>query len=383
MNKIYVVIFALLLIIGCKHTNKEKSNIEIIKLSQPSASSVGLSELIDKQHYIKLETTPENLVGVIGKVSFSDSLIFLGSNKAIFLFHSNGQFIRKIDMRGDGPSEYTRLSDFDIDYEEKEIIVFDKGKKQLLFYDFQGNYIRKISLDIWAIKLKKISEGQHMLFSGNELSDKKNSSKFTIVTEKGVAQRFHEIDKNKSKYLHVMNNQFFYENNSELFFYELFNDTVYLFDRKSGFIPKYYFSFDNKNIPYSFFERPYANIMEFFQEYRKTDYAYGISTFMETNQKILLVYYVGGKPCYMIYDKTSKNANTFRLLEDNISFAGIELPNIDDDFRFWTYKGKLIYFLQPSWILDRHDHIQSDQLRRISGEISFDDNPVMVIATMK
>lgn len=76
--------------------------------------------------------------------------------------------MRKIDKKGIGPNEYIRLSDFNVDIDKKELIIFDKEKKQLLSYDFNGNFISTISLDFWAIKFKKVSKEHIILFSGNE-----------------------------------------------------------------------------------------------------------------------------------------------------------------------------------------------------------------------
>lgn len=371
----------LLLFIGCKSTTKNE--METILFPQPSTAPLELSGLIEKQHFIRLETTTESLLGAINKVTVSDSLIFIKSNGAIFLFNSNGKFIRKIDKKGIGPNEYIRLSDFDVDIDKKELIIFDKEKKQLLSYDFHGNFISTISLDFWAIKFKKISKEHIILFSGNETSGDGQNYKFTLLSAQGSKQRFHVINEHKSGYLHVNTHQNFYENKSKHFFFEAFNDTVYLFDNDFKIKPEYHFSFAGKNIPNVFFEKQYSNIMEFFQAYRKTDYAYGISLFMETDQHIFTVYYVGGQPCYAVYNKKSKEAQSFSTIQDDLSLNNVALPPLDDDFQLWTYGNDLIYFMEADWLAERKQKIHSVQLNELSTNLNINDNPVMVISTVR
>lgn len=74
----------LLLFIGCK--SSIENEVETILLPQPSTAPLELSELIEKQHFIRLETTTESLLGAINKVTVSDSLIFIKSNGAIYIF---------------------------------------------------------------------------------------------------------------------------------------------------------------------------------------------------------------------------------------------------------------------------------------------------------
>lgn len=373
--------FILFFLIGCKNT--EGNDIETILFPAPVTSAFKLSGLIEKQQLIKLETTNESLLGAINKVVISDSLIFIKSNGAIYVFSPIGKFVRKIDKEGLGPNEYTGLSDFDVDRENKQLIIFDKGKKQILYYDFSGHYIKSTSLDFWAIKLLNISSNQLLLFSGNESSGNEQSFKFTLLTEQGSKQHFHVIDKNKSGYLHVNAHQNFYHNPSGYFFFEIFNDTVYSIDKDLRTHPKYFFSFANKNIPYSFFERPYSNIMEFFQAYKKTDYAYGISLFMETARHIFTVYYAGGKPSYAVYNKKNKEAYSYREIQDDLSLDNVTLPPFDEDFRLWTAGNDFIYFLGAEWLADKTHQIQSTQLKEFASQLNINDNPVMVIATVK
>lgn len=368
--------------IGCKRdTTGNIMSYECINIAQTLVSPVKLSTLFDKTKFVKLETSSENLLSDIRKVFSFEDLIVIGSGKSIFLFDQNGKFINKIDRTGNGPEEYTRLSDFDINYSKREIAVLDKGLKQILFYDFEGNYIRNILFDFWAVKLKYLSDDKYLLYSGNETSDNQDG-KFTILTSEGVECNFHKIDKNKSNYLHVNGLQNFYKNKDELLFNENFNDTIYS-KIDTVFIPKYVFSYDNMNIPKVFFEKSYANIMEFFQALHKTDYAYGISSFMETDENIYIGYQKSGLKHYAFYNKKNKNSNVFTSLVDDLSFTDVELPLSEEDFSFWPYQGKIMYFLESDWLMSHQDKIKSDQLKSLCNELSIDDNPVLVVNSLK
>lgn len=75
--------------------------------------------------------------------------------------------------------------------------------------------------------------------------------------------RYLEIDDNKSVYLHVKSlNHFSYSGDSR-FFYQMFNDTIYTLNKGGVPTPEYLLSFADKNIPSSFYEQKYSNIMDF------------------------------------------------------------------------------------------------------------------------
>ena len=105
--------------------------------------------IINKIDFIPLETTNESLIGHISKIIMMDSLILISDNyktNQLLLFDNQGQFIRKISNRGRGGEEYLDLADIAVDKLNKIIYILDGDQGKLLLFNYNGLYIRSIKL---------------------------------------------------------------------------------------------------------------------------------------------------------------------------------------------------------------------------------------------
>lgn len=381
MSKILIFFFSVLIVFGCSKPNA--SHVKNIFIPEPKEETLKIGDLSNKMDYIVLETTQESMLGIVSKILFAENKVFIKSNDAVYIFDYSGKFLRKILAKGSAPFEYNSISDFDVDKSKNELLIFDKARKQILVFDFEGQYIRTRLLDFWAIRCVSTSSDGILFYSGNEITDNKKNTKFNLVAQDDKVEAFNSIDKRKSKYLHVLSTQNFYKNQNKLLFFEMFNDTLYTWDKFAGFIPKYSFSYNNNNIPTGFYDKSFANVMEFFQEFRKQNYAYGISAFAETDQLIFVSYYFNSKPCYAIFDKERNSADSFYGIQDNISFDNLDLPFEDEDFRIWTDNDSIIYLIQPDWLLHNKEKISVESKLTKLNKFSLDSNPIIAVAKLK
>lgn len=94
--------------------------------------------------------TDESIIGEWWKgyrVLFTDNhiIFFDDSTKGkILLFKKNGEFVRTIGKKGQGPGEYTAISDVAINIKKQLIYVITLPK--ILCYDLEGNFIKEKSL---------------------------------------------------------------------------------------------------------------------------------------------------------------------------------------------------------------------------------------------
>jgi hypothetical protein len=81
--------------------------------------------------------------------------IFIASINCIYRYDTEGKFICNIGTSGMGPKEYISINPpIEIDRLNNIVYVSDAGKQTIIMYDFNGKYIRSISLDRTAcIKL--------------------------------------------------------------------------------------------------------------------------------------------------------------------------------------------------------------------------------------
>ena len=70
------------------------------------------------------------------------------------MFSLNGNFISSISAQGRGAEEYLQISDFDINPKTRAISILDPGKKKVIDYTFNSEYLSDFEVNIWAKEFK-------------------------------------------------------------------------------------------------------------------------------------------------------------------------------------------------------------------------------------
>jgi hypothetical protein len=108
---------------------------------------IDISELIDSIRFIKLETADECLIAEIQKIIFYDGLYYIQDNKAgsLFVFDESGKFQFKVCEKGQGPGEYVQITHLLLDYNNKQILIYDVTTRKMIFYTLDGKFIKNIN----------------------------------------------------------------------------------------------------------------------------------------------------------------------------------------------------------------------------------------------
>jgi len=113
-----------------------------------------LTPYIDTIKFVKLELTDDNesLIGTIDKVIVYDERIYILDliTHSLFVFDMEGHYLHKITRIGQGPGEYTQLDFFDIDRENKHIVLTDLMSYWVMRYDLEGNFLFKQKIPFWC-----------------------------------------------------------------------------------------------------------------------------------------------------------------------------------------------------------------------------------------
>lgn len=151
MRKIIAAVLLLSVVSCSKQENKSGTAVVVdmypSKSDQPNLEpNIKLSDFVDSVKYLRLETTPECVMGRAYKTYFIDDKIVVAdlSVASVFIFDSNGKYLRKIARKGRGPQEYIEVGDMLFDYQTKQIIVYCFRTHKMLFYDLNGEFVRKI-----------------------------------------------------------------------------------------------------------------------------------------------------------------------------------------------------------------------------------------------
>jgi len=125
---------------------KPKPQQYSIDLTQLTPTSV--FDIFSNIELVRLENTPENLIGNIGKVIYHDGFYFIWDSQAqaILGFCDGGSFVFKISAIGRGPGEYSNITDFSIDRENGRLLILDAPMQRVLFYDLKGQHLFDLSI---------------------------------------------------------------------------------------------------------------------------------------------------------------------------------------------------------------------------------------------
>ena len=146
MKKCSAFIFALLLLWSCGTPDEAFHNP--IRVDLDERHDVSIFDIFERVEIIPLETTDESIFRFVDKLIYHEGIFyildFLGDK--ILAFDSTGKFLFKIDDRGQGPEQYLNISDFEIDRQANKLLVLDSHRRELIEYDLNGNFLRRISL---------------------------------------------------------------------------------------------------------------------------------------------------------------------------------------------------------------------------------------------
>ncbi|MDR1372942.1 MAG: 6-bladed beta-propeller [Dysgonamonadaceae bacterium] len=197
-NFIYVIVF--LLAIAFYRCNKKTThadmsmNLEIIQINADNAKQeIAMSDVFSSIEYIPLESRNGHLIGEISKLLIYKKHIFIMDNlhtQSIFCFTETGNFLYEINRQGQGPGEYSKLIDFNIDYEQDRLLLFSTYK--VLEFDLGGQFLSEHKVDFIANSSAYIGNGCQAFYG-----DYTENSKFE---NKGYTPNLLILKNNKTIY---------------------------------------------------------------------------------------------------------------------------------------------------------------------------------------
>ncbi len=185
--KISCVIILILFIISCsEHTSSKKNSVNRGKFLNSFNKVIKGKNIFNTQsfQFIPLETTDKSFFGKIDKVLIDSNRIFILDThiaRQAFIFDLKGKFISKLGTKGQGPNEFLNIKGMTIDRKKKNIILFDLGNWRLLFYTYEGNFVKSLKF--------KTYPGMSVSYIGNDL----------------IATYSHDLKSNKGNQLLIFN----------------------------------------------------------------------------------------------------------------------------------------------------------------------------------
>lgn len=178
--------------------------------------------------YVPLETRDSFLIGKNPRFFLTKDYILSVADKQLFLFdRKSGRFIRQIGRTGQGPEEYTRTDNMcPVNEENQTVSVFaDKGKR---VYSFDGKVVDNLLVPPLTYETAELSSSLYAGFVPNFSGKEKN--KVVLFDKKAVLTKAfpNSFSTLPPEGIHFWKpNGWFYKYKEEVYFYELFNDTIF------------------------------------------------------------------------------------------------------------------------------------------------------------
>ena len=252
MKKINILLkISLILLSAC---TVEKSTLSIFDLQasvevlQTPISSLNIIDI----SYVPLITNSNYNMSEILEIEVFDSNFYVherGSNSNIFKFSKNGHFVCQIGKRGKGPQEYLFCSDLAVSSKNQDIFILSGSENKIYIYSSNGDFIRTMKVHSSKSSSLYCLDDKIIYYNRNVDGSVKNS--FELINSNAE-----KISEHSNKYPYVSkhcvngfsNECIFYMFKDQLLSKEIYSDTIFYFDGQD-FIPKYILDFGAKTMP--------------------------------------------------------------------------------------------------------------------------------------
>jgi hypothetical protein len=332
---------------------------------------------------IPLETNEHCLISSIEKsIIYDDNIFIQDRGGKLLVFNISGKYLYDIGSQGRGPNEYFELRDFDID-NDGTIYILDYQKIHI--WDKNRRYSGSIPFNLWDAKHKiQCNPFQFAVSSNNDFF--MWGGTFSL-TESPKWQQFAMYEMNKQgkviksffpvKHVIIGGKYRFKKFEKEILIDPVFGSNTIYTIKNSNLLKKYEIDFGDKTlkipIPEGF------NSLSEFKSKIDRQYYHSISAFTETENWV-----------FFMFTYKMHNYNVYFRKQDNKSFLSDQWPLAPGKISPWmiytTYRGNLISFCEPKYLLDQ---IEACDINKSSSkqkeliialsQLKLTDNPVFLI----
>lgn len=376
-SKNYILlILCLSFFFSCSIENQ--NNINCKKLTFKN-DKFALYDSIDFK-FIPLQTMDTCLIGSISDIKIADNKIFVGDihkSNAIFVFDMNGKFITKVGDIGNAPNQYLSLFGFDIDKEKRLIVLDDRHKKRLLFYDldsFQFKYSKNIDFNFSNFQLIRNENIGFFSYNGFQNGLKRNKSYLMITNSTGkILNSFYDCIFSASETMSNTPNRIYTLKDKSYVFHHLFPYVYKIED--NGIIPVYELNFETYKFPdLAYLQEKSNKNKKYTNQLEMSDMisSYGI---YETSNLICCPFVCKRQFHIGLYNKRSDHGYLFSVSDfykDSRLGVFINPKGYTEDY--------LISIIQPQDVINVKNN---SVISYLSQKVTTEDNPIICLLKFK
>ena len=185
-----------------------------------------------KVDFVKLETKKECLIGRIDKILFDDDKIFIVDklvSKGVFIFDFNGNYLGKISNSGRGPEEFIEIQDVTINKWKKEVHILDAFGSKINCYNYLGEFLEAVKIKTLFHAFEYLNSNTAIRYKNRNFSPDIPEIQFATlyaVTENSIISYGFEEGISQDKFSWNTQQQL-WKHQDEVYYNSRFNDTIY------------------------------------------------------------------------------------------------------------------------------------------------------------
>ena len=416
MNKYWIFLIVLFLSCSGKREIKDKTIISV-------ADAVGTGEILNLSDYAKsvkyipLETNDSVLIGRLKTMLKVDDKFVIhdapfGQTGKCLLFEQNGRFVTQIGRIGQGAGEYSYLWNIDENTLNETIFLYtlpicqEYNASGDLVYEmhkidstgYRPNFILCLGTNqyIATVPTRKLREYKAFLYE----KDKNENLKVIRMYPNYFQREKIGISKNSAG----TTDGKFYRDKDRVRYWHSWDDTIFTFNKELDLVPAYIFDLGT-------YKAPIEWMSSLRRDYDKVGYVFP-QHIIESDQYLFIHFscgrnapekyeYVsrGSSPggwfdrslvnveVYGLFDKSTGNLT---LLNQPVKYKYLGFRNdLDGGPVFWpkyvSAENEMVTWFTADELLDIYEQLPnpSAELKALVKKLSPDDNPVLMIVTLK
>lgn len=361
--------------------------------------TVNLSQIASNVEYIKLETKEECLLwGSLKKYLFTDNYIFISNKDHILKFSRDGKFINKIGTPGRGPGEIDLIVTMSIVPEKKLIIVQTNVGRKLLYFTFDGDFVKTVAFTSYVPYVKVLRDGKYLTHDNG--STGRNKYTFGLVNENmdtlSVIKNYNRWIYTQRMMIGIAYPQFepYYESGGRNYFKTMYNDTVFTVS-SDKIIPSYCIDLGKYRLPNEL--RPERLGPDNIQSFYDKGLNYYFANVFQASDKLFMTTYSHGKnPNYYFLFRPDSQTGSLLVNKSGVSTGFVN--DWDGGIDFWPNgcinENQVYLPINVITIQNELDRIKSNnesikypekkqQLIKMISDLDPFNNPIIMIVTLK
>ena len=368
------MIWITFVVISCTSKGVDSGTCTRVNLNE-EYGDVSVFDIFSKVEVFPLETTDSSILARISEYDiWKDTIyIFDGQQDDVFVFQMTGKFIGRLNRKGNGPGEYTRIADMNINRFSGNLEVLSVDGRIIVYDRKNLSFLSQIVLPTYFIhSFQIVSQDYDVLYFNSETSDV--LFLYSRKEDKIIASEW-KIPEALS-FTGFLPLKPFYVYNDSLYLYKGYSGETYLVtsDAASILCPRHSWDFgdNNFNLDAILPEKDWRYYDDIYMK-GSAKQALGFVPCFENNKFYMMKFRYRNEEKFLFYDKKEKNSKLFHVFKEGIP---IYIGFVDDEYATSIYDAGYKDKYMDISVLD-------DENRRRFLSINDESNPFVVCFKFK